>query len=419
MGVKNNLWLLFPFLLLMSGCIEKEEENNISSIIEFNEIKDLDVLFNYMYDKEFVLLGESTHGTQEYYELRSYISKRLIEDYDFKFIAVEGDWNLIYELNLYIKGLSDKNNAKEILEKFDRWPQWIWANEEIRKLSEWLKNYNDPLPLEKKVGFYGFDVYNAEKSLLIVEDILKLKYDCMSLFSEDFSSYAYFLSLGNHFCEDAKDVYYTIKENISLKEELGHKDYFYLKQNAFVVKGAEKHYRGMVYSNMSSWNERVIHMNITLAKLIEKENGKGIVWAHNTHVGDARATDMIYSGSINIGQLMREADVNIFILGFGTYMGEVIAGKAWGANMEKMIIPKAHPSSYEYLFKNLGMNQTLIIFGIGNISEDILEKRNNRAIGVVYNSQYEYPGNYVWTDLKERYDSFIFIRETNALELLS
>lgn len=413
MVLKKKIMILI--FIILTGC-----SNNLiyesDYFKEINSNEDLIKLINLMSNEELVLLGESTHGTQEYYEIRRIISQKLIENHNFKFIAVEGDWNSIYEINLYIKGLSNKNSAYEILKTFNRWPTWMWANEEIRLLAEWLKEYNQNLPLEEKISIYGFDVYDVENSIKIVENISKKKYECLSLFTDDFSVYAHYLASGFKPCnKEAETIYNEIRlNNLNLSNE----EFFYLKQNAFVVKNGEKHYRAMVDQRMSSWNERVIHMNKTIKKIIDEKKGKGIIWAHNTHVGDARATEMIKTNTINIGQLFREANKEIFVLGFGTYEGKVLAGSSWGSEIKKMNIPKANRNSYEFIFNSFGFNKTIIFLNNQNLPFEINKNNNNRAIGVIYNPLNEYPGNYVNTDITKRYDAFIFIRETNALKLL-
>ena len=409
---KNNLILLIVLSLFLIGCQETQIKKN--NFIEIKSNEDLSPLINLMSNKDFVLLGEASHGTQEFYEIRSDISKELIKNHNFNFILVEGDWYDMYKINLYIKGLSEKENAKEVLQTFNRWPQWMWSNKVIKDLTEWLKQYNDQLTYEEKIGFYGMDVYGVENSIKVIQNNLNIEYKCLTNFKEDFSLYANYLSFGNIPCnEEAEQIYLKIKNN---NFNLTDKELFYYKQNAFVVKNAEIHYRAMIDQRLSSWNERVIHMNQTLRKL--SSLGKGIVWAHNTHVGDARQTEMVRQNSFNIGQLLREANKNVFILGFGTYKGEVLAGRQWGSEIQIMTIPEANQNSYEYILKNKGLNKTLILFD-NKIPNSLKTINNNRAIGVVYNPQQEYPGNYVTTNLVKRYDAFIFIKETNALEILN
>ena len=408
------LIVFFIYILLSSGSFAEE-----TFFVDINDEKNYGDLINEMSQNNFVLLGEATHGTQEFYEIRGKLSKMLIEEHGFDFIAVEGDWNSIYELNLYVKGISEKNSAREILSGFDRWPEWMWANKEIEELSEWLKEFNEGLPFEERVGFYGMDVYGAENSLLVVQEMTDLKYECMSQFSNDFSDYAGYLYYRNEPCSnEVNEIYNEIKNSETFGSDFDDREFFYLKQNALVVKNAEKHYRGMVYQNVDSWNERVLHMNKTLENLVEYKGDKAIVWAHNTHVGDSRFSAMSQTNNFNIGQLLRESGSSVFILGFGTFKGNVLAGGSWGQEKEIMNIPEANENSYEYLFESLGIENSLIIFEGVDLPEEIESINNNRAIGVVYNPQTEYPGNYVPTDIKNRYDAFIFIRKTSELKTI-
>ena len=413
--VLKNVCFVLIFLILFSGCSFDDEYFK-----ELEGVEDYDNLIKTMSGEDLVFLGESTHGTQEYYEIRSKISKRLIEEYDFDFIVVEGDWASLYELNLYVKGKSSYGSAREILEGFDRWPEWMWSNEVIEDLAEWLKDYNEDLPVEERVGFYGMDVYGGENSLEIVEELTEYSYDCMVDFVDDFSLYSQYLAQGNPSCHrEVEEIYESISDDEELMRNLGERKYFYVKQNAFIVKNAERHHRGMVFDFLSSWNERVYHMEDTLYNLLDYKGDKGILWAHNTHVGDARFTSMREEGRVNIGELAREEGKDVFILGFATSSGEVIAGSSWGSNENVMQIPPANENSYEYFFMNEGLDKSLIMFDDSNIPEELKEVNNNRAIGVVYNPYTEYPSNYVPTDITNRYDGLIFINQTTPLESLS
>lgn len=422
---KYFVFLFLTVLLILSviGVIyfhTQSKEPEMYSIIReysipFEDKNDLvELVIESMSQSDLVLLGESTHGTQEFYEYRSQISKELIENHDFRFIAVEGDWNSLYELNLYVKGLSDYSSAKQILETFDRWPVWMWSNEEIELLIEWLKEHNDKNP-SRKVGFYGFDVYGAENSLELFKDTFKEKYPCIFQFEEDFTLYPRYLVEKGISCErNAENFYLEIE---SLEENYDKKEYFNLKQNALVIKNAEKHYRRTLFQDSSSWNKRILHMNESIYNIMEYKNGKGVLWAHNTHVGDARATEMHAQGVINKGQLLRESGMNTFILGFGTYTGEVVAGDYWGSSMRIFEIPNAREDSIESLFYNSGLEKNLFIFD-ENVPSEIMQSKGHRAIGVVYNPENEHVTNFVNTILPKRYDAFIFFKETNALKPL-
>lgn len=401
---KSFFAITLVFMLLVISCTEEKRPVLADSYVKDLVLDhDLDELILLMAEKDLVLLGESTHGTQEYYELRSTITKRLIKEHDFRFIAVEGDWNSIYELNLYVKGL--RSSAADV--RFHRWPEWMWDNEVIRELAEWLRLHNEK---STRIGIYGMDVYDAEQSLVVAESLGGRSYPCLSMFRNDFTLYARYISEGNPPCVEAEENYYSIKASLPDDKESRH-----IIQSALVVKNTERHYRAMAKTEMSSWNERVLHMNQTVAKL--SRYGKGIVWAHNTHVGDARASAMAFSNSVNIGQLLREANKSIYILGFGTYTGTVLAARSWGSEMMEMVIPPARSDSYEHLFESMGLKNAWINLKHPDLPSEIKRRNNNRAVGVIYNPEYEYPGNYVDTDITARYDSFIFIRNTTALKL--
>ncbi len=413
---KKIFTLLFLFsFFLFQGCSIQDEEASFYK--EINSETDYNILIEKMSNFDLVLLGESTHGTEEYYEIRRILSQKLIENYNFNFIAVEGDWSLIYELDLYIKGKSEFDSAYDVLKTFDRWPEWMLANEQIRILAEWLREHN--LNLDDKVSIYGFDLYNAEESIRIVEKYTDFEYNCLFNFKNDLSLYARYIHFNNQPCNfETENIYYQIKNNLSVIEKLDNHNYFNIKQNAFVVMNAEKHYRGMAVENINSWNVRALHMNSTIGNLINLDkNKKGIIWAHNTHIGDSRATEMFDSNLVNIGYLLRESDISTFSLGFGTYKGEVLAGSSWGSAVQKMVIPEANLNSYEYILNDMGFENVIIFLNDSNLPEIFKDINNNRAIGVVYNPLIEYPGNYVLTDIVNRYDSFIFIRETSALNL--
>ncbi|MFT4344094.1 MAG: erythromycin esterase family protein, partial [Candidatus Woesearchaeota archaeon] len=420
------------FLVFIAGCGMAEEvsdvqeratyvhENILDGLYEnINSLDDLSLLITEMSPAEIVLLGESTHGTQEYYEYRRYISQELIENYGFDFIVVEGDWNSIYTLNEYVRGEGEFNSAKEVLATFNRWPEWMWANDEIERLAEWLRVYNEGREKNDMIGIYGLDVYDAESALVFLHDSELLDddtYACLLPFRNDLVEYAQYLSQGGISCE--AEVVSAFNEINGRFDVLNDVSYLSLVQNARVVMNAEKHYRGMLYQGPISWNERVYHMVATIQFLREVIGERAIIWAHNTHVGDARATPMAQQGMVNMGHLLRENDSLVYALGFGTYVGEVVAGRQWGGRMEVMSVPPAIVGSYEHLFMLEGMDKALFLFSSEhenyNTLHETLSPRGHRAIGVVYNPLNE-QGNYVMTDIMRRYDAFIFMNRTSAL----
>lgn len=394
---------------------------------------DLQPLFDRIGDARIVMLGEASHGTHEYYTWRAHISKRLIEEKGFNFIAVEGDWPDCYRLNRFIKGYDPaKRSPVDVLQHFKRWPTWMWANWEIVAFANWLQKHNTGLPLNKKVGFYGLDVYSLWESMesimqyLQKTDIAALKvaeeaYQCFEPYKkEEGQSYARAAMFVPELCQnEVVDLLKKVRQKLPTYDS-DFENVFSAEQNALVAVNAEKYYRAMIQGGPHSWNVRDRHMADTLDRLLKfhGKSSKAIVWEHNTHIGDSRATDMVDEGMYNIGELMRleHRDKGVVLVGFGSYKGSVIAGKSWGADMKKMELPEARKQSLEYLFHMAGKHDQLLI------TEDIMNNDifmenhiSHRAVGVVYHPAYEQYGNYVPTILPLRYDTFIHIDETKAL----
>lgn len=395
---------------------------------------DLDKLLDRIGDAQYVLLGEASHGTHEYYTWRSHISKRLILEKGFSFIAVEADWPDCYRINRYVKGYADAgSNALEVLHTFNRWPTWMWANWEIVALTEWLRKYNQSLPYGKKVGFYGLDVYSLWESLDAMMNYLKKEdpqaarvveraIQCFAPYGEEGQEYA---MATKYFSESCRDELIQVLQEVrkkSLSYDHDPEASLNTEQNAIVALNAERYYQAMVSFGAESWNIRDTHMAETLDRLVKfhGEGAKAIVWEHNTHIGDARYTDMRQENMVNVGQLTREAygEKNVVLVGFGSYEGSVIAGDAWDAPMEKMIVPPAKPGSVEALLHNDGLGNQLLIFDNPEIRQRFDKKLGHRAIGVVYHPERERFGNYVPTLLPSRYDAFIFLDRTQALHPL-
>ncbi|MEX0613051.1 MAG: erythromycin esterase family protein [Pirellulales bacterium] len=402
--------------------------------LPFDRPADLDVLIERMGNARYLLLGEASHGTSDYYDWRAQISRRLIREKHFSFIAVEGDWPDCYRVNRYVKGFQySGSDAREVLEAFVRWPTWMWANEEIVNFAEWLKRHNTAFSGRQKVGFYGLDVYSLWDSLYSVLGYLR-KSDpsllpaarrailCFQPYGEDVQQYARATALVPDSCED--EVVDLLKE-LRAKEQHyldGREEFFTSEQNALVVKNAEAYYRAMVRGGPESWNIRDRHMTETLERLMRHHgpDAKAIVWEHNTHIGDARYTDMQDDGMFNVGQLVRQrhADEGVFLVGFGSYRGSVIAAKDWEAPMEKMRVPPGREGSWEDVLHRAGAASKLLLLEDCRPVERFNVPRGHRAIGVVYHPEYEHLGNYVPTVLPRRYDAFCYIDETQALHPL-
>jgi erythromycin esterase-like protein len=399
---------------------------------------DLDPLLERIGDARFVLLGEASHGTSEFYTWRAELSKRLISERGFSFIAVEGDWPDCYRVNRYVKGMRDGGRGAEaVLHAFERWPTWMWANRETMSLVDWLRRHNESVPDARKVGFYGLDVYSLWDSMRVVTEYLtrldpalaaaaRRAYNCFEPYAEDVQEYARATALVPTSCEDeAVSVLRAMHANAPSFREDGREGYFDAEQNALVARNAERYYRTMVRGGPASWNVRDHHMVETLDRLVEHHGptAKAIVWEHNTHIGDARFTDMSRAGMVNVGQLVREArgEGDTVLVGFATHRGTVIAADEWGAPMERMRVPPARNDSFEHALHDAAVGDALLIFDReadapphGALAQPI----GHRAIGVVYDPDHERWGNYVPTIIPRRYDAFLYIDETRAVDPL-
>ena len=393
---------------------------------------DLDPLIDSIGDSRFVLLGEASHGTSEFYSWRAEISQRLILEKGFSFIAVEGDWPDCYTVNRFVKGL-EGDSAAEVLHAFSRWPTWMWANREIVELAAWMRHHNEKRPPSRQAGFFGLDVYSLWDSMHEVVEYLESidpelargarnAYSCFEPYVEDAQEYARATVLVPTSCEDeAVRVLRAVRSKSRQFREDGHDAFFNAEQNALVAQNAELYYRTMIRGGAASWNVRDHHMVETLNRLMKHHgpSSKAIVWAHNTHIGDARFTDMARSGMVNVGQLVRQqhGGDGVVLVGFGTDRGTVVAASEWGAPMRKMKVPPARTGSYESAIKSAGVGDSLFLFD-DESTEALTEPRGHRAIGVVYDPRTEHWGNYVPTILPKRYDAFVFIESTKALDAL-
>lgn len=389
----------------------------------------MDELIKEMASKRVVMLGEATHGTQEFYNIRRHISERLIRDHGFNFIAVEGDWPDCEKLNNYIQtGLGE--NAQSIMKKFKRWPTWMWANDETASLIEWMKNF--------KAGFYGLDVYSLFESLdhvikftqtvdpqlaLLVQE----QYSCFDPFEHDEKSYARYLIKFPEGCRH--EVLAGLRNVLRLRiDEISAKSpaLFNAQQNARIVAHAENYYRAMLFGGPQSWNVRDHHMMDTLDLLLRQAgpDSKCIVWAHNSHIGDYHATDMLQEGYVNLGGLAREkyGMEQVCLMGFGTYEGTVLAGAAWEGEETVTKLPAARESSFEFFCHKAAADLKARRFYVLFDSESrkgALGARayGHRAVGVVYQPRFEDKGtNYVSTVPAKRYDAFFYVDQTTALK---
>lgn len=400
-----------------------------------NSLEAYDSLLNEIGDADVVLLGESTHGTREFYETRAYITQRLIEEKGFNGVAVEGDWPEVYEINRYIHG-KKYTSAAEALGVFDKFPTWMWRNVSMLKHIEWLKEYN--ATHENSISIYGLDLYSLYASIDAVINYLesidpiaaeeaRIYYSCFEHYNRDPQAYAYAVfTKTRRSCEQEvlKQLQTMQQHTWDLFQRNQHDSVdkaFYAEQNARLIQHAEEYYRSMFLSDVNNWNIRDSHMFDTLLRLMEFNRNKGIerpkyvVWAHNSHIGDARATQMGWQGELNIGQLAKEKfDSKAFVVGFLTYTGSVTAAPDWHAPAYRIKVRPGMKGSYESFFHELHVPEFILPLKNAEVPEKLLE----RAIGVVYRPQTERASHYFYARLPEQFDALIYFDTTNALEPL-
>ncbi|MET9453361.1 erythromycin esterase family protein [Streptomyces cinerochromogenes] len=405
----------------------------------------LDPLMERIGDARYVLLGEASHGTADYYRVRDMLTRRLIEEKGFSFVAVEGDWPDCQAVHRSVTAAPGApQDPGEVLAGFDRWPAWLWGNTDVAAFTRWLRRHNEELPPERRVGFHGLDVYSLWESLHAVLDHLRAHdpdqvehaleaYRCFEPYAGEPQAYALSTRYLPEGCEP---------QVLSLLTELrrraartaggdGSQAEFAARQNAEVLAGAESYYRAMVDSGPQAWNIRDHHMADTLDRLMDHHGpgAKAVVWAHNTHIGDARATDMADTGMVNVGQLVRERHTGkgVVLVGFGSYSGTALAADAWGGVPRTMDVPPAHTGSLEdLLHQALPEERALFVFPHVQLqhphaagrTEWFHEEHGHRAIGVVYRPHAEQVATYVPTVLAQRYDAFCYLDRTHALSPL-
>ncbi|WP_082581803.1 erythromycin esterase family protein [Arthrobacter sp. Soil761] len=393
---------------------------------------DLEPLVRLAAPARFVCLGEASHGTQEYYHWRALLSRRLIEEYGYTWIGVEGDWPDCWRINRWVRGESGQEmDARRLLAGFERWPTWMWANHEVAEFLTWLREWNLRLPEHQRTGFYGLDVYSLWDSLREIFAWLEANaadalpsalqaWHCFIPFREDPQRYAMSNRLVPQSCE--ADVVALLAE--VRRRTLGRMQddpaAFDAIQNAIVATNAERYYRTMVRGDQQSWNIRDHHMSDTIERIAAHHGpaSKGLVWAHNTHVGDARATDMALDGMVNVGQLVRQRHPGQVVLaGFASYSGSVTAAESWGSPEWTMDVPAAVHGSHEDLLHEALGEPSVLVFGPERAGRWLTSWRGHRAIGVVYNPRRE-RGNYVPTRMGDRYDALFWHPRTEALRPL-
>ena len=405
--------------------------------------QDYDPLMELIGDAQFVLLGEASHGTHEFYRERAEITRRLIEEKGFSAVAIEGDRANTDRANRYVHSAGADDNAEQALADFDDFPEWMWRNADVRDLVEWLRDYNADLPATThRPGFYGLDLYELfESAKAVVRHLERLdpaaaerargRYRCFARFRDDPAVYGgESASRAGSSCEEpAREQMEELQEKAAMPglylDPAREDDFFAAVQHARVVQNGEEYYRTVYGGGGSGWNLRDQHMVEMLESLAEHfdasgKPGKVVAWAHNTHVGDATATELGESGEWNVGQLMRERhDDRVVLVGFTTYTGVVLAAANWGMPGELKDVRPALPESYSGLFHETGIGDFLLpLRGRDELAEALGEPRLERAIGVIYRPETERASHYFNARLSRQFDAVIHFDVTRAVEPL-
>ncbi|ATB34230.1 erythromycin esterase family protein [Melittangium boletus] len=405
-----------------------------------NEDTDFDALLEGIGDARFVLLGEATHGTHEFYAARALLTRRLITERGFRAVAVEADWPDALRINQYVRGETRDLRAEQALGDFERFPRWMWRNAEVLGFVEWLREHNDSVGAQGvKTGLYGLDLYSLHASMRAVVHYLETRdpraaqrarerYACFDRFGADAQAYGHATSYGfaEHCEEEVLAQVLELRER-RVKNEASEEDaLFHAEQNARLARDAEAYYRTMYAGRDTSWNLRDTHMADTaeaLSEFLSQRHGEParmVIWAHNSHLGDARATQMGDQGELNLGQLLRERHGgDTFNVGFTTYTGTVIAARRWDTPGLRRRVRPALQDSYEALFHEVGLPGFLLrMEDLGEAGAALRERRLERAIGVIYAPHSERHSHYFYADLPAQFDAVVHYDRTSALQPL-
>jgi erythromycin esterase-like protein len=404
---------------------------------------DYDSLIEMVGEARFVLLGEASHGTHEFYRERALITKRLIYQRGFNAVAVEADWPAAYRINRFVRGEGPDVDSVDALSGFKRFPQWMWRNADVLDFVGWLREHNDEqIYADRKAGFYGLDLYSLHASIEAVLAYLgkvdpeaakraRHHYSCFEHFGKKIETYGYATGFGlAPTCEAA-----VVKELVALRRkamdylqragQVAADAYFCAEQNARVVKNAEEYYRKMFRREVSSWNLRDTHMMESLVSLAEHLDKQGapakiVVWAHNSHLGDARATQMGERGELNLGQLVRERfGKEAVSIGFTTYTGSVTAASDWDAPAERKQVRPGHRDSYEALFHDVDTPRFFLnLRDNAELAAQLRTEHLERAIGVIYRPETEMQSHYFHARLPDQFDGVLHFDHTRAVEPL-
>ena len=401
-----------------------------------------DALVDAIGDARIVLLGEATHGTHEFYRERAFITRRLIVEKGFAGVAVEADWPDTYRVNRYVRGVGTDEDAVESLGDFGRFPTWMWRNADVLDFVGWLRTNNAAQPVEARAGFYGLDLYSLRASMQAVLAYLDIvdpdaagrartRYGCFDRFGEEMQEYGYAASAGFHpTCErevvsQLLDLHRRRVEYASRDGRVARDEFFFAEQNARLVKNAEQYYRAMFNGRAESWNLRDRHMTDTLRELVtfldrSRPGARMVVWAHNSHLGDARATEMGEGGELNVGQLVREEyGARVVLVGFTTYAGSVTAATEWGGPAHRRHVRPALAGSYEKVFHDAGIPRFLLPLRTDpELASALAVPRLERAIGVLYVPASERRSHYFHARLSDQFDFVLHFDETRPVEPL-
>jgi erythromycin esterase-like protein len=409
-----------------------------STLTPVADVEDCQMVVDFIADAELALLGEASHGTHEFYASRAHVTRQLIVQSGFRAVVVEADWPDAYRVNRYVRHASQDETAVEALDDFKRFPTWMWRNADVVAFVEWLRQHNEDLPLEQQVGFYGMDLYALYASMRAVLDYLKAadpdaarraqeRYACFDRYGEDPQAYAYVDAFELESCEGAVvDVLTDLQRRsaeLSGKGAIQRDAFFFAEQNARLVKNAEAYYRTMFRGGTQSWNLRDIHMAGTVealrAHLSDHHPAKLAVWAHNSHLGDARATQMGRRGELNVGQLMRERfPGKAALIGYTTAHGTVTAASDWDEPVEIKRVRPARPDSVEHLFHELSTPRFFLPFSDERVRDFLMKPRLERAIGVIYRPDTERQSHYFDASLSSQFDAVLHFDHTSAVRPL-
>jgi len=401
-----------------------------------NEV-DLDNLLSRIGDSRVVLLGEASHGTAEFYDMRARITWELVMKKGFNVIAAEADWPDAARIDHYIHGTS----PDPLLEStpFSRFPSWMWANHSVLEFIHWLKAHNDRIDdSDLKVGFYGLDLYSLYSSIEVVlkyldqvdpqtAQVARTRYGCLLPWAHDPGMYAQ-VAITSQYRECEKDVVAALQDLLRKRVDYSRADgerYFDAAQNARLVTNAERYYRTMYFAESNSWNQRDQHMFDTLMSVLDFRgpNARAVIWAHNSHIGDARATQMSARGEYNIGQLVRQRfPESSYHIGFGTDHGTVAAASEWGGPMQVKRVQPSNIDSYERLCHDVKTDNFLLPLARplqASARTELLAERLERAIGVIYRPDTELQSHYFYASLPRQFDEYIWFDETRAVEPLT